>query len=223
MTIQRPFEDIDYSAAAMLDRLRQSKPRRRKPEPGWIIGTAPEGGPLVIPYEKLFQTHVDILGPTGFGKSYLTYSLACQSILAGHGVVVISGPREQELGRALEQRLPETPGLRHWVGQRGLRELVGFFGAAAERGARLIACDSGPMHLAWSCGVRVVLLAGPQDPALTGPWPTDQTPGRRGPHTIVRAAPAPACAPCFARRCTHPEGTVCMSGIDPEDVARALH
>src|SRR4029079_13240098 len=38
----------------------------------------------------------------------------------------------------------------------------------------------------------------------------------------VRAEDEPPCAPCLARRCTHAQGPVCMEGIRPEAVERAL-
>ena len=122
----------------------------------------------------------------------------------------LSGPDEAELGRKLEE---EEPSIKHWVGQRGLRELAAIFTAAARRGAHLLACDSGPMHLAAACDLPVMLLAGPQDPRATGPmaW---------GPlHSALQSALPPACSPCKQRICHHPRGAVCMSDLT---AARAL-
>ena len=84
-------------------------------------------------------------------------------------VSVLSGPGEEAAGRELERALPRA---HHVVGQRGLRPLAGAFGVAAARGGCLVAGDSGPSHVAASVGLPVVLLAGPEDPARTGPWPT---------------------------------------------------
>lgn len=83
-------------------------------------------------------------------------------------VAVISGPGEEAAGRELERALPRA---HHVVGQRGLRTLAGTLRAAAERRGCLVAGDSGPSHVAASVGLPVVLLAGPEDPARTGPWP----------------------------------------------------
>jgi ADP-heptose:LPS heptosyltransferase len=135
-------------------------------------------------------------------------------VSAGRPTLVLSGPAEQELGRALRER---TPGAAHRVGQRGLRTLAALFGAAARRGGVLVACDSGPMHVAWTVGLPVVLLAGPQDARRTGPWPAVG-----GPHRVVRAALPPDCAPCLARRCRHLEGPVCMTRIRAADVLQAI-
>ncbi len=142
----------------------------------------------------------------------LARALAAQ----GQGILVLSGPAEAALGRALERELAGEARVAHWVGQRGLRALAALFSAAARRGLALVACDSGPLHLAWAHGLRVIALEGPQDGARTGPWPLT------GPHRVVRSAQTLACAPCLARRCRHPEGPLCMRGIASEDVLAAL-
>lgn len=141
--------------------------------------------------------------------------------LARSGVpsLLLSGPQEEGLGRALASDLARHPGLRHWVGQRGLRELAAFFAAAAERGARFAGCDSGPMHLAAACGLPVVSLAGPQSHLRTGPWPP---PAPSSPHRVLRSPTSPACAPCRSRRCRHPRGPVCMADLTPGIVLKAL-
>ncbi|HEV8113326.1 MAG TPA: glycosyltransferase family 9 protein [Planctomycetota bacterium] len=141
-------------------------------------------------------------------------SLARRLAAQGERVLVLSGPAEEDDGRALAARVAGVAGIEHWIGQRGLRELAGFFTAAAGRGARIVCCDSGPMHLAAACGLPVVCLAGPQDERRTGPW--------RGAHRSVRAGDAPDCAPCRARRCDHPLGSVCMDRIEPAAVELAL-
>ncbi len=162
-------------------------------------------------------------------------------------VLMISGPAEAALGREIGARLAHETRIVHWPGQRGLRELAALFTTAGRRGATFVGSDSGPMHLAWACGLRVVLLAGPQDEQRTGPWPVpeevpirdsvlvrdgllvrDGAPvrdRRKGPgadHLVLRARPSPYCAPCLERACSHPEGPVCMRRIAPRDVAAAL-
>jgi len=136
---------------------------------------------------------------------------------AGARVLVVSGPAEAEEGRVLAERLESHGGVRHWIGQKGLRELAAFFTAAGEAGATMVCCDSGPMHLAAACGLELVCLSGPQDERRTGPWRRD------APHRSLRAPCGPPCAPCRARRCDHPQGTVCMARLDPDIVAGLLH
>lgn len=113
---------------------------------------------------------------------------------AGEDWLLLSGPAEAELGRSLEQELPAGPGRAHLVGQRGLRSLAGLLTAAGKAEVRFLVCDSGPCHVAAAVGAAVDLISGPQDPALTGPWPPPGQ-GAHGtsssPHRIHRA-PGPA-------------------------------
>jgi ADP-heptose:LPS heptosyltransferase len=146
--------------------------------------------------------------------------LARELVAQGNDVLCLSGPGEERDGRELAVRLAGDARIRHWVGQRGLRELAAFMTAAASAGARFVGCDSGPMHLAAACGMRVVVLCGPQVHERTGPWPIASSAG--SPHVALRAREQPHCAPCFRRECTHPRGPVCMGGIDPHDVAATL-
>jgi len=149
----------------------------------------------------------------------------------GRGVLVLSGPAEAALGARLERELGTSETRHHWVGQRGLRDLAAFFAAAAERGARFVGGDSGPMHLAVASGLPVVALAGPQSHWRTGPWPpppdpasdpvVDPAPGAPA-HRVVRSTVELECAPCLARRCRHPDGPVCMTTLDPDRVRTAL-
>ena len=153
-------------------------------------------------------------------------SLVSSLARSGSTVLVLSGPREEALGLELERRLGSTDRIRHWVGQRGLRALAAVFAAAAERGVTFIGTDSGPMHLAAACGLRVVSLAGPQSHLRTGPWPLARAPDGRGArargHTVVSSPTAPDCAPCLGRLCTHARGPVCMSEIEPALVQAAV-
>jgi ADP-heptose:LPS heptosyltransferase len=146
----------------------------------------------------------------------------------GRGVLALSGPEEQLEGAELARRLPAGGQVAHWVGQRGLRELAALLTAAGLVGARLVGCDSGPLHLAVACGLPVVALAGPQDERRTGPWPVParssggEPPASGSPHRVVRSPAPPHCAPCLARSCSHPQGPVCMRAIEPDAVLAAL-
>jgi ADP-heptose:LPS heptosyltransferase len=152
--------------------------------------------------------------------------LAQSASVAGWRVLLLSGPEEELEGQELARALGASTRIGHWIGQSGLRELAAALTAAASEGAVFVGCDSGPMHLAVACGLPVVAMSGPQDPLRTGPWPSpiDAGQSRRpsSPHRVVRARHPPACAPCLARECSHPEGPVCMSGIEPAEVLAAL-
>lgn len=156
----------------------------------------------------------DIRGWMLEGWRSLTEGLAARN----RRVLIVSGPTEADAGRELEALLEPAPTRAHWIDQRGLRPLSALFEAAARRGMRIVACDSGPLHLAVASGLDAVALAGPQDERRTGPWLA--APGAR--HRVVRARPGPDCAPCCARRCDHRDGAVCMAQITPEQVLAAL-
>jgi len=178
---------------------------------------APPGdGPLWILH---LSSHGDV---RGWPHEHFA-ALARAHVAEGGRVLVLSGPDEEGAGRVLARTVVDEPRIAHWVGQRGLRELAAFFDAAARAGAHLVACDSGPTHVAAACGLPVTLLAGPQDARRTGPWPAaGARPSAASPHRIVQAEEAPICSPCLARVCTHPAGPVCMTGLAPLRVAAAL-
>ncbi|MGK0217492.1 MAG: ADP-heptose:LPS heptosyltransferase, partial [Planctomycetota bacterium] len=122
------------------------------------------------------------------GSSYASLARGLEA--AGEDWLLLSGPGEAELGRNLQQELPARPGRAHLVGQRGLRSLAALLAAAGEAQARFLVCDSGPCHVAAAVGAAVDLIAGPQDPELTGPWPPpdrSDLSGPASPHRIHRA------------------------------------
>ena len=99
---------------------------------------------------------------------------------------------------------------------RGLLALLGFL--AEERRRRgiphvLVSPDTLLPHLAAAVGLPVVLLAGPQDPARTGPLGEG--------NLVVDAWEGLPCAPCRKRRCHIEEDRACMRRITPEAVAAA--
>jgi len=145
--------------------------------------------------------------------------LARRLAAKGEAVLVLSGPEEAPMGVLLAAALADVPDVAHWIGQRGLRDLAAFYTAAARRGVRLVGCDSGPSHIAAACDLPVALLAGPQDPGRTGPWPA----GAGGPgHRALLSEAPPDCMPCLARTCAHPGGAVCLSSLEPSAVLQQL-
>ncbi|MEM8712998.1 MAG: glycosyltransferase family 9 protein, partial [Planctomycetota bacterium] len=136
-------------------------PAARAPGSLYLLHPGVEGDPRTWPAER-------------FGE------LAKRLIAGGARVLILTGPGEASIGQQLES---DIPGAAHLVGQRGLRELAGLFAAAAEQEAKLFVSDSGPAHVAASVGLAVRLLAGPEDPSRTGPWPLDAS----GHHAVVGA------------------------------------
>jgi len=148
------------------------------------------------------------------------HELARTLLAGGRPLCLLAGPAEEASAQAILAELPDSPGLSAWLGRKHLREFAAFLGAAAERGARLVSCDSGPMHLAASVGLPVLALEGPCAAERTGPWPD---PGRAtSPHQILRAPETLPCAPCLARSCHLPEGNRCMRDISSEAVLAVL-
>jgi ADP-heptose:LPS heptosyltransferase len=86
----------------------------------------------------------------------------------GFSVVVIGGPQEQGVGRALLS--PPIPRVVNLIGLLSITQLAALLEAAW----LLISNDSGPVHLAAAVGTRTVVLFGVTSPATSpkrwGPW-----------------------------------------------------
>ncbi len=149
--------------------------------------------------------------------------LARELARSGRRVLAISGPGEIEIGRLFAAQLDAEPGVRSWIGQRGLRELGAALTIAARAKACYVGVDSGPLHLAVAAGLSVVALEGPQSHLRTGPWPPPERDAERACHRVVHSAEAPSCAPCFSRVCHHAQGPVCMGALEPRLVVAALN
>ena len=94
------------------------------------------------------------------------------------------------------------------AGQTSLLELTAMLKASNA----MLTVDSGPMHLAAALNVPCVALFGATSPEKTGPYGTCH-------HVIVSKCRH---APCFRRRCPHPEEGGCNFGTDAADVADIL-
>ena len=81
-------------------------------------------------------------------------------------VVLSGGPDDRTLFAETLAELEGSPGVVDLVGRTNLLELA----ALARRARAMVTCDTGPMHLAVACGLRVVALFGPADPDRTGPF-----------------------------------------------------
>src|SRR5581483_12140644 len=80
------------------------------PEPtGLFLGHGPDGKRFILPDAERFSTHIHLIGPSGFGKSFLLYSWICQDILANRGVLLIDPHSEfyfMVLNFLVQQRIP---------------------------------------------------------------------------------------------------------------------
>jgi len=111
---------------------------------------------------------------------------------------------------------PEEQDLRAWLpaesGVPALPELAWWRLAAAVRQAdRVIAPDTGLLHLAVALGVPATAVYGPSDPVVAGLPP--------GAGDVLRTGIG--CSPCRERRCQRRD---CLEGLEPDVVgARLLH
>ena len=107
--------------------------------------------------------------------------------------LLLAGPREAAVAAPAE-----APVLRHDRGQ--VRRLLAL-GALLERaGGDVVGGDGGALHVLAAAGASCRALFGPQDPACTASLAV----------AVLQHPHRPACMPCRRRRCTHPEGPVCM-------------
>jgi lipopolysaccharide heptosyltransferase I len=116
-------------------------------------------------------------------------------------VVLTAGPGEREGAEEVRKAMRAGASI---VEPPGLRELAGVLA-----GARLVvACDTGPAHVAAATGAPTLTLFGPKDPAIFAP----AGPRARTVRSGVR------CSPCGLRACPDP---VCMTALDVDRVERA--
>ena len=81
----------------------------------------------------------------------------------GASLIVLGGPGEREPAEALTAGAGERAAISTDL---DLRELAALIAACPV----LVGGDTGPMHIAWSVGSRVVAIYGPTDPALNAPF-----------------------------------------------------
>jgi heptosyltransferase-1 len=142
--------------------------------------------------------------PAHFGR--LADLLAARDLAS----VVLCAPAERDLAGAAAAASRARPPV---VATPSLLHLV----EALRRARLLVAADTGPLHLAAALRTPVLGLYGPKDPATYGPY--GPRPGR-GPGVLpVLVRANVPCRPCGLRWCSEP---VCMTSLDPEDVAAAL-
>ncbi len=81
----------------------------------------------------------------------------------GAGVLVLCGPGEEDEARALCRRAGDGVVSSGPIGLRPLAALI----AATDL---FVGGDTGPMHIAWSCGVPCIAVYGPTDPVINAPF-----------------------------------------------------
>lgn len=100
-------------------------------------------------------------------------------------VVLLGAPSERAIADAIVRATRRPPV--NLVGETTLRQLVAMIDCAA----RVVCCDSGPMHIAAALDKPLAALFGPTDPGRTGPFSSRAT-------VVTHRVP---CAPCLRRVC----------------------
>ena len=118
-------------------------------------------------------------------------------------VVIVGARGEEELGRAVAQRMQHSPVV--LSGRTTVRELM----AVIRRCGLFLTNDTGPMHIAAAFNVPLVAVFGPTDARSTAPF------GNK--HSIVRQPVE--CSPCLLREC--PIDHRCMTRVTVEMVYEA--
>ncbi|MGH7231594.1 MAG: lipopolysaccharide heptosyltransferase II [Nitrospiraceae bacterium] len=121
----------------------------------------------------------------------------------GGRVVIVGGPAEEALGRAIADAMQAKPIV--LSGRTSVRELM----AVIQRCRLFLTNDTGPMHIATAFGVPIVAVFGPTDSRTTSPLGNG--------HRIVRRSVE--CSPCLLREC--PIDHRCMAGVSVDEVYQA--
>jgi heptosyltransferase-1 len=84
-----------------------------------------------------------------------------------HTPVAFNGsPQDVSLAQRALATAGRRDGLHDLAGRTSLLQLA----ALQRRSRAVVACDTGPMHMAVACGARVVAVFGPGEPRRTGPY-----------------------------------------------------
>lgn len=87
------------------------------------------------------------------------------TLLAERGYTVFFTGTESE-GNLFRSQLPENPSIIDVTGKLSLAQLISFIA----RVKNLVACSTGPLHIAGFCGIRTIGLFSPKKPIHPGRW-----------------------------------------------------
>jgi heptosyltransferase-2 len=118
-------------------------------------------------------------------------------------ILIIGSSQELALAESIADSVKKKPNI--LAGKTTLQQLISILSLAD----LCVTNDSGPMHIANALGVPIVVLFGPTDPAITGPFQKPSV-------YIKKDVP---CWPCAYREC--PFDHRCMMNISHEEVIEA--
>jgi len=159
----------------------------------------------IAPHEKFV---IIIPGTTWLSKNWPTdlFAQTIQILCKKFKIVMCGGPAEVELG----QKIQEQTGVPiiNAIDKTSLLEMA----ALIERGAVMIAGDTGPLHIAAALMVPTVGIFGPTNPVTYAPL-------GQGNVSVVNNLP---CSFCHKVICAK-SNNLCMSSITPETVAAQVY
>lgn len=126
-------------------------------------------------------------------------------------VVVLTGTAQEQAAAAGVQKLVGSRRCVSMAGRTSLHELLALY----EVSDVLVTNDSGPAHFAQLTGVDVVVLFGPESPAVFGPR------GDRA-HVLWAGLPCSPCVHAFNDRRTACTDNLCMQAIDVDSVLASV-
>lgn len=159
----------------------------------------------IVPHERFV---VVIPGTTWLSKNWPTelFAQTIKILCKDFKIVMCGGKAEVELGNQIQQQAGVA--IVNAVGKTGLLEMT----ALIEKGAVVIAGDTGPLHIAAALMVPTVSVFGPTNPVTYAPL-------GQGNAVLVSNLP---CSFCHKMNC--PKGNnLCMSNIRPEAVAEQVN
>lgn len=169
--------------------------------------------PLPAAVESVQQWPADmvVLHPKSQGSArewpLKKYQELANTLIAAGKQVAITGTAAE--GERMQTELPNffsTPGLLNLCGKLSLAELIAFL----HKSSAVVACSTGPLHIATALGVPLVGLYPPIRPMHAGRW----GPIGPGAHVLVKPMQCQACAK--ASSCT------CMQELEVWQMMRLL-
>ena len=127
-------------------------------------------------------------------------------------VAVLGAGNESPLAKKLVELLPDIP-TKNLCGVGSIRAVT----ALMKRASCVIANDGGLAHLAHAVGVPTIVIYGPVDPVVYGPYPRNE-------HISMITGQGPVCRPCYQqfRYQAGCQGVECLNWLTAERVLARL-
>ncbi|NQT22191.1 MAG: lipopolysaccharide heptosyltransferase II [Candidatus Omnitrophica bacterium] len=135
------------------------------------------------------------------------FAVLSDRFIKEYGIKIVVTGADKDFDRVLHIQEMAHQKLIIICGKTNLKQLAAVF----EKARAVISGDSGPMHIAFSIGAKVIALFGPTSPALTGPY-------GGGEFEVVRKEIG-CKIPCYNSGC---KDNRCMKAVSVDDVEEAV-